>query len=175
MSKYNLKNYQLYTNTTAKTANVDLVLRHRLAKTMYKDFEDWKKNAPATVGKNGQPGRYGEMTYNEISEDPSIDNADKKAILEGWITNKISKEKEQVEGMFDSFVAENPIKARGFIRNNYTVYSRSKGGRRNLDTAAQMINGSSAEEYLAGSETVQDEIERRMKLLVTVPNIAPLN
>jgi hypothetical protein len=77
--------------------------------------------------------------------------------------------------MFESFVAENPIKARGFIRNNYTVYARSKDGRRNLDTAAQMINGSSAEEYLAGSETVQDEIERRMKLLATVPNIAPLN
>lgn len=168
MSKYNLKNYQLYTNATAKTANVDLVLRHRLAKTMYKDFEDWKKNDPAST-------RYGEMTYNEISEDPSIDNADKKAILEGWITNRISEEKKQVEDMFDSFVAENPIKARGFIRNNYTVYARSKEGRRNLDTAAQMINGSSAEEYLAGSETVQDEIERRMKLLVTVPNIAPLN
>jgi len=62
MSKYNLKNYQLYTNTTAKTANVDLVLRHRLAKTMYKDFEEWKANAPASP-------RYGEMTYNEISED----------------------------------------------------------------------------------------------------------
>jgi hypothetical protein len=168
MSKYNLKNYQLYTNTTAKTANVDLVLRHRLAKTMYKDFEEWKKNAPAST-------RYGEMTYNEISEDPSIDNADKKAILEGWIKGRISAEKEQVETMFESFVAENPIKARGFIRNNYTVYARSKDGRRNLDTAAQMINGSSAEEYLAGSETVQDEIERRMKLLATVPNIAPLN
>lgn len=168
MSKYNLKNYQLYTNTTAKTANVDLVLRHRLAKTMYKDFEDWKKNAPASP-------RYGEMTYNEISEDSSIDNADKKAILEGWIKGRISAEKEQVETMFESFVAENPIKARGFIRNNYTVYARSKDGRRNLDTAAQMINGSSAEEYLAGSETVQDEIERRMKLLATVPNIAPLN
>ena len=168
MSKYNLKNYQLYTNTTAKTANVDLVLRHRLAKTMYKDFEDWKKNAPAST-------RYGEMTYNEISEDSSIDNADKKAILEGWIKGRISEEKQNVEDMFDSFVAENPIKARGFIRNNYTVYARSKDGRRNLDTAAQMINGSSAEEYLAGSETVQDEIERRMKLLATVPNIAPLN
>ena len=168
MSKYNLKNYQLYTNSTAKTANVDLVLRHRLAKTMYKDFEDWKKNAPASP-------RYGEMTYNEISEDSSIDNADKKAILEGWIKGRISAEKEQVETMFESFVAENPIKARGFIRNNYTVYARSKDGRRNLDTAAQMINGSSAEEYLAGSETVQDEIERRMKLLATVPNIAPLN
>lgn len=168
MSKYNLKNYQLYTNSTAKTANVDLVLRHRLAKTMYKDFEDWKKNSPAST-------RYGEMTYNEISEDPSIDNADKKAILEGWIKGRISEEKQNVEDMFDSFVAENPIKARGFIRNNYTVYARSKDGRRNLDTAAQMINGSSAEEYLAGSETVQDEIERRMKLLATVPNIAPLN
>jgi len=167
MSKYNLKNYQLYTNSTANTANVDLVLRHRLAKTMYKDFEDWKANAIASP-------RYGEKTYNEISEDSSIDNADKKAILEGWIKDRISYEKEQVETMFDSFVAESPIKARGFIRNNYAFYAKRGEGRRNLDTAAQMINGTSAEEYLAGSESVQDELERRMKLLVSVPNIADI-
>lgn len=167
MSKYNLKNYQLYTNRTANTANVDLVLRHRLAKTMYKDFEDWKANAIASP-------RYGEKTYNEIAEDSSIDNADKKAILEGWIKDRISYEKEQVESMFESFVAESPIKARGFIRNNYTFYAKRDEGRRNLDTAAQMINGTSAEEYLSGSESVQDELERRMKLLASVPNIADI-
>ena len=167
MSRYNLKNYQLYTNRTANTANVDLVLRHRLAKTMYKDFEDWKANAIASP-------RYGEKTYNEIAEDSSIDNADKKAILEGWIKDRISYEKEQVESMFESFVAESPIKARGFIRNNYTFYAKRGEGRRNLDTAAQMINGTSAEEYLSGSESVQDELERRMKLLASVPNIADI-
>lgn len=168
MSKYNLKNYQLYTTSTAKTANVDIVLRHRLAKTMYKRFEDWKENSPAS-------SRYGEKTYDQIAADPNIDNADKKAILENWITTRISEEKKEVEAMFDSFVAENPIKARGFVRNNYLFYAKSKGGKRNLDTAAQRINGTSAAEYLADSETMQDEVERRMKLLASVPNIAPLD
>ena len=37
---------------------------------------------------------------------------------------KIRKEREQVEALFDSFVAENPVKARGYIRNNYIIYSK---------------------------------------------------
>lgn len=175
MSKYNLKNYQLYRTTTANTANVDIVLRKRLAKTMYKTFEDWKKNSPATVGKNGQPGRYGEMTYDEIVADDSIPNEDKKEILRLWITGTIRKEKKNVEDAFDSFVANSPIKARGFIRNNYLFYSKQKGGKRNLDAAAQMINGTTAKEYLAGAETVQDEIEMRLKLLSSVKTLQPLD
>ena len=164
MSRYNLKNWQIYGSTATKSANVDLVLRERLAKKMYKDFEDWKSKAPASK-------KYGEMTYDEIVASDSISNLDKSNLLEGWITKKIRKEREQVEDLFDSFVAESQVKARGYIRNNYIIYSKDKGGKQNLNTAAQTLGFSTADEYLAESETISDELTRRMKLLAIVPNI----
>ena len=164
MSRYNLKNWQIYGSTATKSANVDLVLRERLAKKMYKDFEDWKSKAPASK-------KYGEMTYDEIVASDSISNLDKSNLLEGWITKKIRKEREQVEALFDSFVAESPVKARGYIRNNYIIYSKDKGGKQNLNTAAQTLGFNTADEYLAESDTISDELTRRMKLLAIVPNI----
>jgi hypothetical protein len=164
MSRYNLKNWQIYGSTATKSANVDLVLRERLAKSMYKDFENWKSKAPASK-------KYGEMTYDEIVASDSISNLDKANLLEGWIRKKIRKEKEQVEALFDSFVAESPVKARGYIRNNYIIYSKGKEGKQNLDTAAQTLGFKTADEYLSESETIPDELTRRMKLLAIVPNI----
>ena len=164
MSRYNLKNWQIYGSTATKSANIDLVLRERLAKSMYKDFENWKSKAPASK-------KYGEMTYDEIVASDSISNLDKANLLEGWIRKKIRKEKEQVEALFDSFVAENPVKARGYIRNNYIIYSKGKEGKQNLDTAAQTLGFNTADEYLSESETISDELTRRMKLLAIVPNI----
>ena len=164
MSRYNLKNWQIYGSTATKSANVDLVVRERLAKSMYKDFENWKSKAPASK-------KYGEMTYDEIVASDSISNLDKATLLEGWITKKIRKEREQVEALFDSFVAESPVKARGYIRNNYIIYSKDKGGKQNLNTAAQTLGFNTADEYLAESDTISDELTRRMKLLAIVPNI----
>ena len=164
MSRYNLKNWQIYGSTATKSANIDLVLRDRLAKSMYKDFEKWKSTAPASK-------KYGEMTYDEIVASDSISNLDKANLLEGWIRKKIRKEKEQVEALFDSFVAESPVKARGYIRNNYIIYSKGKEGKQNLDTAAQTLGFNTADEYLSESETISDELTRRMKLLAIVPNI----
>ena len=164
MSRYNLKNWQIYGSTATKSANIDLVLRERLAKSMYKDFENWKSKAPASK-------KYGEMTYDEIVASDSISNLDKANLLEGWIRKKIRKEKEQVEALFDSFVAESPVKARGYIRNNYIIYSKDKEGKQNLDTAAQTLGFNTADEYLAESDTVSDELSKRMRLLAIVPNI----
>ena len=166
MSRYNLKNWQIYGSTATKSANIDLVLRERLAKSMYKDFENWKSKAPASK-------KYGEMTYDEIVASDSISNLDKANLLEGWIRKKIRKEKEQVEALFDSFLSddEDKIKARGYIRNNYIIYSKGKEGKQNLDTAAQTLGFKTADEYLSESETISDELTRRMKLLAIVPNI----
>ena len=111
------------------------------------------------------------MTYDEIVASDSISNLDKSNLLEVWITKKIRKEREQVEALFDSFVAESPVKARGYIRNNYIIYSKDKGGKQNLNTAAQTLGFNTADEYLAESDTISDELTRRMKLLAIVPNI----
>ena len=79
------------------------------------------------------------MTYDEIVASDSISNLDKSNLLEGWITKKIRKEREQVEALFDSFVAESPVKARGYIRNNYIIYSKGKEGKQNLIKIKQVM------------------------------------
>jgi len=78
--------------------------------------------------------------------------------------------------MFESYVANDPVKARGYVRNSYQVFARQNGGEgsRNLNLAAERIAGMSAEEYLADSEDVSDEIQRRMRLLGLAETVSPL-
>lgn len=166
MSKYGIQSYEIYSNSTEKNALVDVILRAKLAKTLHKEFVDWRSSGPASL-------KYGQMTYDEIVNDPNIDTADKAAILESYIKSRITERQKQVTQVFESMLANDPYSARGFLRNNYYLYARSEGGSRNLDTAAQMINQTSAEEYLSEAETTQDEVERRMKLLLAVPNLKP--
>ena len=166
MSKYGLKNYQLYTASGVANANVDLVLRSYLADTMHKQFKDWRENAVFVSEQYPRGTKFDEIP----------DAKDKALILKRWINNKISEGKKQVEDRFDKFVADNPTEARGFIRNNYLVYAKSKGGEgaRNLDKAAKAISGMTAAEYLGEAETMQDEVERRIKLLGEVELLPPL-
>ena len=169
MSKYAIKGYEIYNNSTAGTANVDLILRETLAKSLPDDFVEWADKEVAS-------GRYAPQTWNQIKDNSSIPNEEKTQILRNYITAEITASKEKVVGMFESYMAREPIKARGYVRNSYQVFARkNKGdGARNLNRAAKLIAGTSAEEYLADSETVVDEIQRRMRLMAAAKNVLPL-
>ena len=169
MSKYGIKGWQIYNNSTAGTANVDLILRETLAKSLPDDFVKWAAKEVAS-------GRYAPQTWNQIKDNSSIPNEEKTQILRNYITAEIKASKEKVVGMFESYMAREPIKARGYVRNSYQVFARkNKGdGDRNLNRAAKLIAGTSAEEYLADSETVVDEIQRRMRLMAAAKNVLPL-
>lgn len=157
MNRYNLKDWKMYNSRTVPNANVDYVVRQRLAKTMYRDFAEWKANAPA--------GRaYPNMTYDDIQ-----DNDDKAQLLEGWIKKRIKQETELVEGMLDKFIAANPYKARGYVRNNYAL-KRKELGSDVFDKAAKDLGYESADEYIADSESVTQEISRRMSILMKTAN-----
>ena len=171
MSKYGIKGWQIYSNSTAGTANVDLILRKQLAKSLPQEFNQWKSNRD---GRGTE--KYAGLNWEQIKEDSSIPNQDKKQILEKFITSRIADRKESITNMFESYVANDPIKARGYIRNTYQVFARQNGGEgsRNLNLAAERISGMSAEEYLADSEDVADELQRRMRLLGLAKTVAPL-
>ena len=171
MSKYGIKGWQIYNNSTAGTANVDLILRKQLAKSLPQEFNQWKSNRD---GRGTE--KYAGLNWEQIKEDSSIPNQDKKQILEKFIKSRIADRKESITNMFESYVANDPVKARGYIRNTYQVFARQNGGEgsRNLNLAAERIAGMSAEEYLADSEDVSDEIQRRMRLLGLAETVAPL-
>tara|TARA_R110002073_G_scaffold76854_2_gene186439 strand:- start:2019 stop:3341 length:1323 start_codon:yes stop_codon:yes gene_type:complete len=171
MSKYGIKGWQIYNNSTAGTANVDLILRKQLAKSLPQEFNQWKSNRD---GRGTE--KYAGLNWEQIKEDSSIPNQDKKQILEKFIKSRIADRKESITNMFESYVANDPVKARGYVRNSYQVFARQNGGEgsRNLNLAAERIAGMSAEEYLADSEDVSDEIQRRMRLLGLAETVAPL-
>lgn len=170
MSKYNLREWQIYRNSTAPNSNVDLVLRKTLAKSLYLDFENWSKKdiaSKALQQMNIDTGKMKGMTWKEIEASDDIDNKDKAAILTGFINIKIRDTKKKVEKAFDAFVASDKVRASGYIRNNYTIYSKkNKGeGKRTLDRAAKTLGANSAEEYLSQAQDARDELERKLSLM----------
>ena len=166
MSRYGLKNYQLYTASGIPNPVIDNVLRTYLSRTMHKQFEKFKEEAVFVSEQYPRGTKWEDIP----------DNKDKELILKKWITNKIGEGKKKVEDRFDRMVTEDPIEARGFIRNQYLVYAKSRRGEgaRNLDKAANAISGMTAAEYLNEAETMQDEVERRIKLLGEVELLPPL-
>ena len=72
MSKYGIKGWQIYNNSTAGTANVDLILRKQLAKSLPQEFNQWKSNRD---GRGTE--KYAGLNWEQIKEDSSIPNQDK--------------------------------------------------------------------------------------------------
>lgn len=168
MNRNNLKDWQLYNSKTVPNANIDMVLRARLARgnpeadelSLAEEFEVWRKEAPASKS-------YGDKTYDEIPE-----GSRKAKILEGWIKQRISEEQKRIETMFNNYLATNPYKARGFVRNNYMV-TRNRIGISKFNEIASTYGYESADDMISSAETVNEEIERRMMILGKVPNIQP--
>jgi len=161
MNKMYIEEYEMYSNRTATNASVDYILRHKLAKTLPQAFEEWRKQAPIRAGNNN--------TYDELSSDERLgdrDNAIKKMALEGFIKNFITKQKEVVTEGFQSIMADRPVEARGFIRNNYTL-KRKEIGSEIFDMAANSLDSSfnTSDELLADSDSIVEELNRRMAIM----------
>ena len=160
MNKGNLKDWMLYNKRTVPNANLDYVVRQRLAKTMSKNFEVWRETGTGSK-------QFGYTPYDEI-QDPK-----KKAeLLEGWIKKQITTEVKRTEVMFDKYAAASPVKARGFIRNNYAI-KRKEVGKDVFDEAAKEFGYESADKFIADSETVKIEVDRRMAILMKINDYIP--
>jgi len=172
MNKMQLKDYEIYSKRIVPNANIDLILRQRLAKgneqtgepSLAIEFEDWRKNAPASK-------RFGTMTYDQIVANPEITVEEKKEVLEGWIKKRIIQERDRMEAMFNVYVAEKPLQARGYIRNNYAII-RDREGVDVFNRAAKRMGYVDADSMISSSENVQQEINRRLRLLAAVPLLA---
>lgn len=159
MNKANIKDWQIY-KTYDVSPNIDLVVRHNLAKKLYKDFNDFRKNDFASQ-------RYGTKKYDEI-EDPK----ERAGLLKEWLGMKIRREKESVEQQFNAMLSSDKAGSRGFVRNNYTI-KRKEIGDELLDRVAGGLGYSTAEDYIADSENVTEEINRRLEIMDKVSRILP--
>tara|TARA_R110000772_G_C13090481_1_gene418508 strand:- start:48 stop:605 length:558 start_codon:yes stop_codon:yes gene_type:complete len=166
MNKLYIEEYEIYSNRTATNATVDYVLRHKLAKTLPQAFEVWRSTAEINAGNNN--------TYDEISSDERLSGKAseiKKKALEDFLKNYIDLEKERITEGFQEMTSNRKIEARGFIRNNY-VLKRKEMGPELFNMAAQSIseefddfNYKTSEEFLADSDTILEELNRRMIIM----------
>ena len=179
MTRFGLKNWQIYGNTRFKNAVIDYHVERNLAKgvivdgevkreSINKQFMNWSKNTPIE-------GLKGEPVWNDIPDD----NPDKKLILEDWIRKKIEAEQRDVQAEFENYLqAGSRSGVRGFVRENYRIQSSTKDGRRKLDDATISLTGGrfkTADDYIGSSESINDEINRRLALLSQVSGIKPFD
>lgn len=168
-SRYGIKNWKMFNKRSVgalANANTQYVVQKNLAKKLPQLFEDWKVNSPASK-------KYGDLAFDDLTpENTGVPlrelEADKAKILESYIKFNIIKEAESVQDMFDTFVARQPVKARGFIRNNYTIQVKEKG-KQVFDQTSREFGYASSNEMIGSAETVQQEINRRLLLLYKVP------
>ena len=164
MNRMNIEEYEAYRRGTAPNANVDYQLRYNLSQTLPQIFETWKSNVP--LG-----GRGGNVTYDGLTREVLGQNATeadlnnlKKEALANFIEDQITNERDKVRQFFEERMVKEPVLMRGYIRNNYVLKKKEIGGEI-FDEVVSSMEGSkfsTAEEFLADSEHVQEEVERRI-------------
>ena len=163
MNRLAIDPYDFYRTYGEKNASIDYQLRYELSQTLPQEYEYWAENTK--LGKLGK-GR----TYNEL------DDVDLKAqFLKEFVDQKIKEGKAVVQGRIDDLKGSDDTKhmVRGYIRNNYAIKREELGAAIFDEAAAQLSKGSSktSKEFLAKSEDVLDELNRRQALLHLVDSI----
>jgi len=168
-SRYGIKNWQMFNKGSLgalANANTELVVQQRLAKTLPQKFEAWKSEAPVS-------NKFGRLTFDELTPKstgiPMKElNKEKAEILKQFIRQEIAAEASEVQDMFDTFVARDPVKARGYIRNNFAIQVKDKG-KDVFNQAARELGFDGYKEMIGSAESVKEEINLRLRLLNQVP------
>jgi hypothetical protein len=163
MNRLAIDPYDFYKTYGEKNASIDYQLRYELSQTLPQQYEYWVENTK--LGKLGK-GR----TYSEL------DDIDLKAkFLKEFVDQKIKEGKAVVQGRIDDLKGSDSTKhmVRGYIRNNYAIKREEIGAAIFDEAATQLSKGSSktSKEFLAKSEDVLDELNRRQALLHLVDSI----
>lgn len=163
MNRLAIDPYDFYRTYGEKNASIDYQLRYELSQTLPQEYEYWAENTK--LGKLGK-GR----TYNEL-DDVNL----KAQFLKEFVDEKIKISKSNVQARIDDLKGSDSTKhvVRGYIRNNYAIKREELGATIFDEAAAQLSKGSSktSKEFLAKSEDVLDELNRRQALLHMVDSI----
>lgn len=167
IERLDLKEFELYTNKTVPNPAVDVIVREILGKSMPKKFEAWKSQIK-------QGGRFADMTY-----DQTPDSALKTLMLKEFINSQVESAVAQVTDGFNQLIVERPKVAAGYVRNLYVLTEdkaiKGSGDKKVYDTAVKMFTKgdyASAEDFLSASDTVEEEVGRRMHIMSWADQLA---
>ena len=160
-NKLKIEERDVYTNSTNVNPVVDYVVRRDLSQNLSPLFEQWAEN---NVFKDGvEAGK----TYNQLT-----DSGQKSERLKSFVTTAIKETNQKYNDGLTALMSTNPVKARGYIRNMYMLKANEIGTKKmdfavNYMFEAGMIDKkyASAQELLSSAETINEELQIRLKLL----------
>ena len=164
MNRLALEPFDLYKTYSQKNATVDFLMRRDLSQNLHKEFIDWKQEIPLGGLAKGR-------TYDQLGDDFDL----KSQFFKTWVGDKIKEsKKEQMENL-TSYMSSKTTKhkARGFIRNNYEIKKKELGDTIFNVAAEELSRGrvKTSKAFLASSESILDELNRRQAILSTVKTI----
>ena len=139
-------------------------MRRDLSQNLHKEFIDWKQKIPLGGLAKGR-------TYDQLGDDFNL----KSEFFKTWVGDRIKEsKKEQMENL-TSYMSSKTTKhkARGFIRNNYEIKKNELGNTIFNVAAEELSRGrvKTSKAFLASSESILDELNRRQAILSTVETI----
>jgi len=164
MNRLALEPFDLYKTYSQKNATVDFLMRRDLSQNLHKEFIDWKQKIPLGGLAKGR-------TYDQLGDDFNL----KSEFFKTWVGDRIKEsKKEQMENL-TSYMSSKTTKhkARGFIRNNYEIKKNELGNTIFNVAAEELSRGrvKTSKAFLASSESILDELNRRQAILSTVETI----
>jgi len=160
-NKLKIEERDVYNNNKNVNPVVDYVVRRDLSQNLSLIFNKW---AETNVFDDGEEAG---KTYNQLT-----DSGQKKDRLLKFVNQRIKETSEKYNNALTNLMSTNPIKARGYIRNQYMLKVNEIGIAK-MDFAtkymydAGMIDKkySSAQELLSSAENLNQEMQIRLKLI----------
>jgi hypothetical protein len=168
MSVLGVKLFEVYNSRVVPNPAVEVVVSELLGKSLPKKFETWRSQV-----KHG--GRFGDLTYDEISASKAFKPEERRALFLSFFDSEVKVAKSHVESAYESFLVDKPRAAAGYIRNMYVIEEvklKSQSNNKDIyDTAVSVFTRDldtpfkTASDYLADSESVQEELVRRQQIM----------
>ena len=154
LARLGLKEFELYRNSRVKNPVIRYVVEERLAKSLNQEFLRWSSQDRPELN---------DASYNDLDVDAQ------RALFKSFIDEQITSTVADSEDRWGEYKKFAPTSAAGYIRNMYVIQGKTDiMGKPRYDAAAQAMPNSdykTAEEYIAESTSLIDELNRRQTLM----------
>ena len=151
-----MKEWKLYKKSTIRNPSMDLLVRKGMSEYIHGAFDKFRSRPLQIQGKN--------IMWDDLNPELQADQ------LKKFIAKSVTEVSERVEGYFEELSTRKPKLAAGYLRNAYVIQERSSLTSYFQTAAKSLSKGAfeDADEYIADSETIEEELNRRREILRAV-------
>lgn len=175
LNRMGIREYDAYSSYDTANAAVDLMVREHMARNLYKEFDAWRTEK---ISRSSQTSYLAGQRYDDLSPE------DQATALLGFIRDRKSYYTKIHTDRFNKIISDPKklVEARSFIRNSYfvdrSVPRLGKTGAQVYDRAASEYSKGkfkTAQQFLADSESIEEELTRRIILMKIAEDFSPKN